>query len=45
MMEPAAGSRRLVPGTPRRFWLTFTVTVGALAAWAFGADQITTWHM
>jgi NADPH:quinone reductase-like Zn-dependent oxidoreductase len=37
MMEPAAGSRRLVPGTPRRFWLTCTASVGALAAVAFGA--------
>jgi membrane-associated phospholipid phosphatase len=37
MMEPAAGSRRVAPATPRRFWLTFTVSVGALAALAFGA--------
>ena len=37
MMEPAAGSRRLAPRTPRRFWLTFTVSAGALAAVAFGA--------
>jgi membrane-associated phospholipid phosphatase len=36
MMEPAAGSRRRAPRTPRRFWLTFTVSVGALAALAFG---------
>ena len=35
-MEPAAGSRRLAPRTPRRLWLTFTVSVGALAALAFG---------
>ena len=37
MMEPAAGSRGVAPRTPRRFWLTFTVSVGALAALAFGA--------
>jgi membrane-associated phospholipid phosphatase len=37
MTEPAAGSRRLAPRTPRRSWLTFTVSVGALAALAFGA--------
>ena len=37
MMEPAAGFRRLVPRTPRGRWLTFTVSVGALAALAFGA--------
>ena len=36
MMEPAAGSPRLAPRTRRRFWLTFTVSVGALAALAFG---------
>ena len=33
-------SRRLpacCPATPRRFWLTFAVSVGALAALAFGA--------
>ena len=36
MMEPA-GSRRVASATPRRFWLTFTVSVGALAALAFGA--------
>jgi hypothetical protein len=38
MMAPAAGSRRLVaPRTPRRLWLPFTVSVGALATVAFGA--------
>jgi hypothetical protein len=37
MMEPAPGSRRLAPGTPRRLWLPSTVSVGALAAVAFGA--------
>ena len=31
------GSRRLAPRTPRGRWLTFTVSVGALAALAFGA--------
>ena len=36
MTEPAAGSRRVAPRTPRGFWLTFTVSVGALAAVAFG---------
>jgi membrane-associated phospholipid phosphatase len=36
MMEPAAGSRRFVPQSPRGRWLTFTVSVGALAALAFG---------
>jgi membrane-associated phospholipid phosphatase len=36
MTESAAGSRRLAPRTSRRFWLTFTVAVGALAALAFG---------
>jgi len=29
--------RRLAAGDPRGFWLTFTIAVGALAAWAFGA--------
>jgi membrane protein DedA with SNARE-associated domain/membrane-associated phospholipid phosphatase len=28
--------RRLDPASPTGFWLTFTVTAGALAAWAFG---------
>jgi len=37
MTEPAPGSRRLAPRTRRRFWLTFTASVGALAALAFGA--------
>jgi hypothetical protein len=37
MMAPAAGSRRLVPRTPRGRWLTFTVSAGALAAVASGA--------
>jgi membrane-associated phospholipid phosphatase len=36
MMEPDAGSRRLVPGTRRGFWLTFTVSAGALATLPFG---------
>ena len=36
MIEPAAGSRRLVPRTHRGRWLTVTVSVGALAALAFG---------
>jgi len=37
MMAPAADSRRLAPRTPRRLWLPFTVSVGALATVAFGA--------
>jgi membrane protein DedA with SNARE-associated domain/membrane-associated phospholipid phosphatase len=28
--------RRLEPGSPIGFWLTFTVSAGAMAAWAFG---------
>jgi membrane-associated phospholipid phosphatase len=32
----AGGRRRLAPRTPRRFWLTFTASAGALAALAFG---------
>jgi membrane protein DedA with SNARE-associated domain/membrane-associated phospholipid phosphatase len=28
--------QRLDPKSPRGFWLTFTIAVGALAAWAFG---------
>ncbi len=34
--QVAWGRRRLAPRTPRGFWLTFTVSVGALAAVAFG---------
>jgi hypothetical protein len=30
------GRRRLDPTSLRGFWLTFTIAVGALAAWAFG---------
>jgi hypothetical protein len=37
MTEPAPGSRRLAPRTPRRLWLPCTVSVGAIAAVAFGA--------
>src|SRR5262249_48094059 len=33
--EVAWGGRRLDTTTPRGFWLTFTLTGGALAAWAF----------
>ena len=35
--QVAGGRRRLAPRTPRGFWLTFTASVGALAALAFGA--------
>src|SRR5215470_13313815 len=35
--QVAWGRRRLDARSPRGFWLTFTVAVGALAAWAFGA--------
>jgi len=35
-VQVAWGRRRLDPRTPQGFWLTFTVTAGALAAWAFG---------
>ena len=35
--QMAGGRRRLAPRTPRGFWLTFTASVGALAALAFGA--------
>ena len=35
--QVAWGRRRLAPRTPRGFWLTFTASVGALAALAFGA--------
>ncbi len=34
--QVAWGGRRLDPRTPLGFWLTFTVSVGALAALAFG---------
>ena len=34
--QVAWGRRRLAPD-PRGFWLTFTVAVGGLAAWEFGA--------
>ena len=34
--QVAWGRRRLDPKSPRGFWLTFTIAVGALAAWAFG---------
>jgi hypothetical protein len=37
MTESAPGSRRLAPRTPRRLWLPCTVSVGAIAAVAFGA--------
>ena len=37
MTEPAPGSRRLAPRTPRRLWLPCTASAGALAALAFGA--------
>ena len=37
MTEPAAGSRRVAPGTPRRLRLTATVPAGALATVASGA--------
>jgi undecaprenyl-diphosphatase len=35
--QTAGGRRRLAPRTPQGFWLTFTASVGALAALAFGA--------
>ena len=35
--QVAWARRRLVAGDPLGFWLTFTIAVGALAAWAFGA--------
>jgi membrane protein DedA with SNARE-associated domain/membrane-associated phospholipid phosphatase len=34
--QVAWGRRRLDPRSSRGFWLTFTIAVGALAAWAFG---------
>jgi hypothetical protein len=37
MMAPVPGSRRRAPRTPRRLWLPCAVSVGALAAVAFGA--------
>ena len=35
--QVAWSKRRLDASDPRGFWLTFLVTVGALAGWAFGA--------
>jgi undecaprenyl-diphosphatase len=35
--QVALGRRRLDPTSPRGFLLTFTIAVGALAAWAFAA--------
>jgi hypothetical protein len=34
--QVAWGRRRIDPTSLRGFWLTFTIVVGALAAWAFG---------
>jgi len=39
--QVAWARRRLVAGDPLGFWLTFTIAVGALAAWAFGRSPRT----